>query len=495
MNAPSWIPREKNRSLSSSIPSNQDANSVSNFAQEMSVVKPGQRNNTLNKLAFELGRQEILSGTVCQQNREALANAANAAGLSTKEVDTTMKSGLRSARTKTQSPLLTPELSGTGFTLKATPYEWKEGKDIPPREWLYGKNIIRKFVSVTVAPGGVGKSALTMTEAIHMASGRLSENWPKIEKPLRVWIFNLEDPLEELQRRISGISTKYNISEEELDGRLFVDSGRDTPFFIAETQRNGTVINKPVVERFIEEISAKEIDVVIIDPFVSSHCVNENDNNAIDAVVKSWAEIADKGNAGVLLVHHTRKSGDEQVTVENGRGAKALIDGVREARLLYPMSEKQGIDYGVDHTSCFWARSDKQNMAARSEDRTWYQMQGVEIGNGDMVGVPDIIQLTKSFLKPTTEQFKKILMAASTGKFRKDPQAANWFGKKVEEICNLDCGINLKDRGRSSSQKRDRKLVVDFIETLLKSGALEIAIRKENSKNKEYITAPIEECD
>jgi hypothetical protein len=42
----------------------------------------------------------------------------------------------------------------------ATPYKWKDPAKIVRREWLYGYLLIRKFVTATVAPGGVGKSSL-----------------------------------------------------------------------------------------------------------------------------------------------------------------------------------------------------------------------------------------------------------------------------------------------------------------------------------------------
>ncbi|WP_254443799.1 AAA family ATPase [Ruegeria sp. HKCCA4008] len=51
-------------------------------------------------------------------------------------------------------------------------FVWRDPSAIPPRPWLYGQHLIRKQVSVTVAPGGVGKSSLTICEGLAMASGR-----------------------------------------------------------------------------------------------------------------------------------------------------------------------------------------------------------------------------------------------------------------------------------------------------------------------------------
>ena len=53
---------------------------------------------------------------------------------------------------------------------------------------------------------------------------------------------------------------------------------------------------------------ARQIDVVVIDPWVSSHKVPETNNEGIDLVVKEWARIADRRSCAVELYVHTRKN-------------------------------------------------------------------------------------------------------------------------------------------------------------------------------------------
>ena len=91
--------------------------------------------------------------------------------------------------------------------IKATPFVWIDPASIPRRQWLYGRHYIRKFISETVAPGGYGKSTLAMTEGLAIVTGRPLLNVTPDERA-NVWIWNGEDPLEELQRRImAAVST------------------------------------------------------------------------------------------------------------------------------------------------------------------------------------------------------------------------------------------------------------------------------------------------
>ena len=117
--------------------------------------------------------------------------------------DLLIELGLRQARPK-PSP-----------TIKATPFAWVMPSAIEPRDWLYGRHLIRKFLSATVAPGGLGKSSLVLVEALSIATGRalLVDKAPPEGK---VWYWNGEDPYDELQRRVMAACTHYGIAQTRL---------------------------------------------------------------------------------------------------------------------------------------------------------------------------------------------------------------------------------------------------------------------------------------
>jgi hypothetical protein len=160
---------------------------------------------------------------------------------------------------------------------------------------------------------------------------------------------NLEDPLEELQRRIQAIALRYDLTASDFGGRLFLDSGRQQRIVVArDDRRNGIVINQPLVASVVDTITANRVDCWIIDPFISAHAVPENDNGAIDMVAKELAGIADVTNCAVEVVHHVRKSNGAELTVDDARGAVALIGAARSVRVINSMTADEAAKAGID---------------------------------------------------------------------------------------------------------------------------------------------------
>jgi RecA-family ATPase len=187
--------------------------------------------------------------------------------------------------------------------VSATPFVWRDPSTIPTREWLYAHFLIRRQISLTVAPGGTGKSSLVAVESLAQVIGRpLLHDAPYGQ--LRVWIWNGEDPTDELERRIAAACLYYEITEEDISGRLFVDSGRGTEICIARMERNGVVIAEPVFDALVETIRKNRIDVVKIDPFVSCHHGNFKDGQwTAEAIAeRRWLRslVREFGNKGPL---------------------------------------------------------------------------------------------------------------------------------------------------------------------------------------------------
>jgi RecA-family ATPase len=146
----------------------------------------------------------------------------------------------------------------------ATPFVWRDPRTIPTRQWLFGRHAIRRYISATVASGGTGKTSLLLTEAVAYASGRDLLADALIGRG-GVWYLGLEDPREEYERRIAAAILHHQIAPGEIDGRLFLDTGRDQDFVIARERNRATTIIEPIVSAIIAECREHAIDLIVVD--------------------------------------------------------------------------------------------------------------------------------------------------------------------------------------------------------------------------------------
>jgi hypothetical protein len=133
----------------------------------------------------------------------------------------------------------------------ALPFVLPDPRSVPPREWLYGRHYIRRYVSASVAPGGIGKTALSVAEALAIATGR-DLLGVRPADAAKVWFLSLEDPADEFARRMVAACKRYDIQADEIAGRIFVTSARDSTVTVATTTKAGTTISRPIVEAIVE---------------------------------------------------------------------------------------------------------------------------------------------------------------------------------------------------------------------------------------------------
>lgn len=329
----------------------------------------------------------------------------------------------------------------------AKPFVWGKLSEIPTREWVYGQNLIRGHVSVVVAPGGLGKSSLIIGEAVAMATGKqLFGVWTD-PRPQRVWYWNLEDTTNELRLRVLSFCQYHGVSENDLSDHLFVNSRDDKPLCVSDSRG----IVEPIYENVKNEILRRKIDVLIIDPFVSSHRINENDNGAMDEIAKRWARLAGETNCAITLVHHARKTVGE-ISAESSRGGVALVGAARDLRVLNRMSESEATTYGIEnHLSYFRVQSGKANLAPIGKP-LWYRFESLDAGNGtgtrpaDSVGVVDRFRPQNALNKITPEMVGLALDRLRDGDGRHNMQSPEWAGHLVASILEIDTETKLGRR-------------------------------------------------
>ena len=109
--------------------------------------------------------------------------------------------------------------------LRATPYRWPDPASLPRRQWLMGHWLLRGEVTAIIAPGGTGKSTIGNAMAVSLACGQPLLGKPLHRGPQAVWIFNLEDGTDELERQLSAACAYHGIGPGDCGDRLHLDSG------------------------------------------------------------------------------------------------------------------------------------------------------------------------------------------------------------------------------------------------------------------------------
>lgn len=383
------------------------------------------------------------------------------------------------------------DLGDDDSPLEIALYAWPDPAEIPRRDFIAGRAYIRGYVSATIAPGGAGKSALTITEALAMASGKPLLGY-RIAKPSRVLLWNLEDDQAEMDRRFAAARQHYaaDLKGSGFERRLFVKSASDG-LSLAMSTRDGVKLNTRKIKSLIAALRAAQIDALIVDPFVSAHGVTENDNDEIDRVVKlAFARIAREVDCAVMLVHHVRKAGagQSEYRVEDSRGASALVNACRYARVLNRMSEKEARELGVDDGARWrFIRVDdgKANLAPPA-GATWRELAEVtlpnsssfEANNGDRIGIA--ISWTPPDIGRTTITERERIVTEMAGEdWRADVRAKDWVGRPIGAACGLDI-----------EDPRDRAEVKARIKDGLARGWLkEIAKADARREKRRYIVA------
>jgi RecA-family ATPase len=233
-----------------------------------------------------------------------------------------------------------------------------------------------------VAPGAAGKTTLKIGRAICMATGLNKLGHRVWNGPHRVWLWNLEDDLEEVEKIIHAFLKMWDLTAADLGDRLFIngaDSINSGSLKLAvEANFGGFKVQRPIAEALIEELTEKRIDYLDIDPFVSSHAVDENSNQAIDAVAKEWLRIAHAANCAVGLAHHLRKTTAAEFTAQDARGAGAMINAARSCLILQRMSKEQALLMQIaecDRKRYFSVYDDKNNKAPPALKAEWYEFE------------------------------------------------------------------------------------------------------------------------
>src|SRR5262249_55297201 len=212
--------------------------------------------------------------------------------------------------------------------------------------------------------------------------------------------------LEELKRRILAAMIYHNISYDELAGWLFYCSPGRAGGKLMTLDARGRAVEGKLTGKIENVVKARKIDMVMLDPFVKSHSVEENHNTLIDEVAQLLTDMASKYNIAADAPHHTSKGAAEPGNADRGRGASAMKDAARLVYTLTVMSTDEAKAFGIkDEDKWQYLRVDsgKVNITKHLRAAKWFRLVGVPLDNAtEIYPNGDDVQTVEPWKPPET---------------------------------------------------------------------------------------------
>lgn len=351
------------------------------------------------------------------------------------------------------------EAAETPAPITFAPWGIKDLRAIPRPEFLYSDFYARGYTSMTVAPPKVGKSVLTILEAVDMASGRGLLTGEAREK-LRVVYYNAEDDQATIDARVAAVLGRYGVRQDEVAGSLWVVSGvAHEGFYLVSGVE--PVVNEALFQELQAFIGRIGADVLIFDPLQDVSRSPET-NDVFRLLGQRLRRLAAETRVALGFVHHTRKiQPGATVTVDDMRGGSALRGTSRFNRLLAPMSEEEGALSGVkDHRRFFRIAEMESNLAPPSSSANrWFEKIGIEIPNGDFCAavVPWNWPEASDGIGTDVIGNVRAAIASMDPAPREDPRSRDWVGHAIGDVLGVDT------RGDAGARERVKAIVRDWV--------------------------------
>ena len=226
-----------------------------------------------------------------------------------------------------------------------------EDTSSPPEPIIKDGILLDGTILLIVGPAKSKKTFLTQNLALAIASGTDFAGF-KITKPKKVLYYLAEGGYFPNRKRLQKMAE--NISPDNTENFLI-----DFPPYMP--------INHPEsYDEIYKTIKESDAEVVILDPLIRFHDVDENSANGISEVFSRIRQLIDKLGISVILVHHTGK-----VESRGGRGSSVIIGEYDSCITIHQAKA----DYSYLSYSMRFVETPSPNRIRFNPDTFWFERE------------------------------------------------------------------------------------------------------------------------
>ena len=181
----------------------------------------------------------------------------------------------------------------------------------PQTQWLVEQLWTEQAVGILGGEPKCCKSFLALDVAVSVASGAACLRQFPVRRSGPVLLFPAEDSLAVVRQRLEGIAAAAQVPFASLPVQVIV----------APSLRLDTPTDR---QRLSETIQQQRPILLILDPLIRLHRVDENDATQIAALLSYLRELQRKFHLAVMLVHHARKDSHSSRPGQALRGSSEL---------------------------------------------------------------------------------------------------------------------------------------------------------------------------
>jgi RecA-family ATPase len=201
--------------------------------------------------------------------------------------------------------------------------------------WLVEHILPRRGVAMIGGAPKCAKSWAGLDLALSISSGTPCFGHFTVPEPAPALIYLAEDPAAVVKTRLAGICRHRGLDLGTLPIHVIT-----VPVLRLDIERDRT--------RLSETVRARRPRLLLLDPFVRLHRINENDAGEVSALLAYLRELERELDLAIVLVHHARKNGSAGAQAGQGlRGSGdfyAFVDS-----LLYLRRTRDQLHLTVEH--------------------------------------------------------------------------------------------------------------------------------------------------